>query len=629
MTISQPNTDVGQNGSVNQLPQKDHSLLVEVAWEVANQVGGIYTVIRSKVPSMIAKWGDRYCLLGPYVHKNVSVIFEEHEAPNDPFGRAVRKMQEMGFEVHYGRWLTAGRPRTILVNPFSVYDRLGEIKYLLWEHHGIDMSQHDELIDQIAAFGWLIKVFLTRMSEPEINTQPIIAHVHEWMAATAIPEIRRDKLPVATVFTTHATMLGRYLAMNDSEFYAHLPFYDWDREAQNFNISTRIKIERAAAHGAHVFTTVSDVTARECIHLIGRRPEIVTPNGMNIHGYDVRHEIQNEHQVNKEAIHQFTMGHFFHSYHFDLDNTLYFFSSGRYEYRNKGYDLTLEALARLNWRMKEANLDKTVVMFFITKKPYQSINPNVLQAKASLDKLHQTTEVIQRQIGERLFQYITSAEDQTFPDLNDFIDDYWKIRLRRNIQSWRSEHLPPVITHNIYDDGQDDILNFLRSSNLVNLKEDKVKVVYHPDFLSSVSPLFGIEYLDFVSGCHLGIFPSYYEPWGYTPLECMVNGVPAVTSDLAGFGDYFLRAFPDDTEEHGIYVVNRRKRSFNEAANQLADILFSYVQTQRADRISQRYKLQEAALKFDWTELTRFYEQAYDMVLQRAFGKAEESHKSS
>jgi glycogen synthase len=622
MTIHSANPNAANGRDPGNLPAtKKESLLVEVAWEVANQVGGIYTVIRSKVPSMQAKWGDRYCLVGPYVHSNVSAIFESIEAPNDPFGRAVRKMRERGFEVHYGRWLTDGRPRTILFNPFTVYDRLGEIKYLLWEHHNISLPSNDDLLDQVVTFGWMVKVFLTRLTEEEVNTRPVIAHVHEWMAATAIPEIRRDGLPIHTVFTTHATMLGRYLAQNDPNFYGNLPFYDWQKEARYFNIESRIQIERAAAHGANVFTTVSDVTARECIHLIGRKPEIVTPNGFDIRPTDVSHEVQNEHQQNKEAIHQFVRGHFFPAYAFDLEKTIYFFTSGRYEYRNKGYDLTLEALARLNWRMKEANIDRTVVMFLITKRDYHTVNPQVLQSRSALAKMEQTIEQIQKQVGARLLDYAMRNGDVGFPDLSEFVDDYWKIRLRRTLQQWKSHHLPTVVTHNLHHDDQDEVLTFLRTANLVNKPDDKVKMVYHPDFISSISPLFGIDYPDFVRGCHLGIFPSYYEPWGYTPLECMVSGVPAVTSDLTGFGDYLDRT-NDSPEELGMYLVHRRDKGWDEAANELADILFHYVQKTRAERIGERYKLQEGAKQFDWDVLTRYYEEAYDLVLSQGYASA-------
>lgn len=606
--------DINMNGTTEH-SRKDQSLLVEVAWEVANQVGGIYTVIRSKVPPMLENWGDRYLLIGPSVHPNVNTIFEDLEPGDDAYGKAVRAMREMGFEVRYGEWLTKGRPKVVLFNPWSVYDRLGEIKYLLWEHHHISIQEEDDLINQTVAFGWLVKVFLSKLAEPEINQQPVIAHIHEWMAATAIPEIRRDQLPIHTIFTTHATMMGRYLAMNDPMFYDHLPFYDWEAEAKKYNIEVKVRIERAAAHGAHVFTTVSEVTAWECEHLIGRKPELVLPNGLNVDRFQVDHEIQNQHQVSKERIHRFVMGHFFQSYFFDLDNTLYFFTSGRYEYKNKGYDLTLEALARLNWRMKQHDIDKTVVMFFITKKPYQSINPKVLEARATLNTIRHTTDAIRDQLGESLFSHLYASPESGMPDLNQFVADELRLKLRRTLQSWKTNDLPYIITHNIYNDGEDDILNFLRSANLLNHESDKVKVVYHPDFVSATSPLFRMDYEDLVRGCHLGVFPSYYEPWGYTPLECMVSGVPAITSDLAGFGAYMKEAIPDH-EEVGMGLVERRQKSFDEAANQLADQLFAFVKSSRTERIAQRYRLADASENFDWKVLTKHYEAAYDLVLE-------------
>lgn len=592
------------------------TLLLEVAYEVANQVGGIYTVIRSKAASMIDSWGENYICLGPYVHPNVSAVFEPIDDTESPYGKAVESMRAEGVEVHYGYWLIAGRPKTILFNPFSIYSKLGEIKYLLWEHHDISTPGEDDLINQVVAFGHLVKMFVTKLVELQDFNKEVVVHVHEWMAATAIPEIRRDQLPVQTVFTTHATLLGRYLAMNDPDFYGHLPFFNWAREAKYFNIETQIKIERAAAHGAHVFTTVSDVTASECVNLIGRKPEIILPNGLNIKRYDARHEVQNMHQRFKEKIHTFSMGHFFHSYSFDLEDTLYFFTSGRFEYKNKGYDLTLEALARLNWRMKQANMKKTIIMFFITKQPYHFMNPDVLEKRALMEKIREISEGIQKQIGDQLFLEAAHSPEKKFPDLNQFVDDDWKIRLRRSLQTWKSHHLPTVVTHNLYDDANDPVLNFLRASGLVNRPEDRVKIVYHPDFISPTNPLFGIDYTDFVRGCHLGIFPSYYEPWGYTPLECIASGVPAVTSDLAGFGDYVKKNFKHP-EEFGIYVVDRRQSSFDESANQLADILFNFVKKSRLDRITQRYESENASVNFDWDNLTRYYNEAYKLALRR------------
>ncbi|MEM6264848.1 MAG: glycosyltransferase [Bacteroidota bacterium] len=590
----------------------ENSLLTEVAWEVCNQVGGIYTVIRSKVGAMVQSWGDDYCLLGPYVHPNVSAIFEPTDNYDDPIGQAVKNMQSMGFEVYYGRWLVTGRPKTVLFNPFSVFDRLGEIKYLLWENHHISIQAEDDLLNQVVAFGHMVAEFYRQLGQDEVRKgHQLIAHIHEWMAGSGVPAIRRDVPDVQIVFTTHATLLGRYLAMNADNFYEHLDFFDWEKESRHFNIEAQARLERAAAHGAHVFTTVSEVTGRECDKLLGRKPDMILPNGLNISRFAAEHEIQNLHQEYKEEIHKFIMGHFFHSYSFDLDKTLFFFTSGRFEHKNKGFDLTLEALARLNWKMKQAHSDMRVVMFIITKAPFHSINPEVLQSRATMEEIRENTRAIERQIGDRLFSYTANSKDTTMPDLNKFVDDYWRLRLRRTVQSWRAtQWLPPIVTHNLKDDAGDPILNFLRSSDMINKEEDPVKIVYHPDFISSVNPLFGIEYGDFVRGCHLGIFPSYYEPWGYTPLECMASGVMAVTSDLSGFGAYAANNVPHP-EENGLYIVNRSRLSYHEAANQLADQLFAFVRIPRHERIQLRYKVERAAERFDWKNLVSYYDQAH------------------
>lgn len=591
-----------------------NALLVEVAWEVCNQVGGIYTVIRSKVPVISDKWGENYCLVGPYVHKNVMAEFEPATDYTDAFGQAVIKMRELGFEVHYGKWMITGQPRAVLLNPYSVFHSLDKIKYLLWEHHGISSNSGDGLLDQVVAFGYLALNFFSILSKDNAKKE-ILAHFHEWMAGTPIPEMRREKLKnVKIIFTTHATLLGRYLAMNNSVFYDHLSFLDWQKEAKHFNIEAQVHIERAATHGAHVFTTVSDVTAVECIQFLGRNPDVILPNGLNIERFVALHEFQNLHKIYKDKIHEFVMGHFFQSYSWNLDNTLYFFTSGRFEYTNKGFDITLESLARLNYKMKRDNVDSKVVMFFITKQPYNSINPTSLETRALLEEIRETTENITKQLGERFFYAVASNYDNKLPNLNDFIDDYWKLRLRRLLQTWRTTNLPLVVTHNLVYDAQDPILGFMRTSGLINQKHDPVKIVYHPDFVTTTNPLFGMDYGQFVRGCHLGVFPSYYEPWGYTPLEAIASGVPTVTSDLAGFGDFVQKTI-DNPEEKGIYVVNRRGKSFHDAAEQLSEMLLSFVKLNRRQRIDQRNKVERAATSFDWSELSSYYYKSYQQAL--------------
>ena len=591
-------------------------LLIESAWEVCNQVGGIYTVIRSKVPSIVQAWGERFALIGPYFSQHANVEFEPSEDYNNPFGKAVLKMRKAGFEVHYGHWLVTGRPKVILFPTELSELRMRALRNELLKNHQISVSESNTLVNSVLAFASLTTEFFKNLADGESTNQPIIGQFHEWMASMPIMEIKRLELAnVKTVFTTHATQLGRYLAGNDPDFYQKLPYYDWLREAHFFGIESVALVERVSALSCDVFTTVSDITGKECEYFLGRKHDIITPNGLNINRFVALHEFQNLHKEFKEKINQFVIGHFFHAYKFDLENTVYFFTSGRYEYRNKGFDITLEALNRLNKMMKRYNVQKTVVTFFVTKKPFHSINPVVLQSRALLEEIRQTCSSIQRQLGERLFMEVTAGTNAKLPPMNELVDEYWKLRLRRNVTSWKTQKLPIVVTHLLENDADDEILDYVRENELYNAPDDRVKIVYHPDFISSASPLFGMDYGQFVRGCNLGVFPSYYEPWGYTPLECLASGVPSVTSDLAGFGDYVMKNIAN-YQQKGMYVVRRLNRSFDEAANELADQMYAFVQQSLRERIQQRNQSESTADEFDWKNLVRFYEAAYRMALK-------------
>ena len=583
-------------------------LLFEIAWEVCQQLGGIYTVLRSKAPTMVQRWGKRYFLVGPYNADLSGLEFEEHR-PAGPVGRAVRALQAEGIDARWGRWLVTGQPQTVLLNGDSVWGRLDEIKYFLWEHHGIACGDGGSLPDEVLAFGHIVERLFRRLLEQRGLSRPVVAHFHEWMGAAAIPELRRARLGVGIVFTTHATLLGRYLATGDAGFHDRLGQVDWRGEARRLNIEPAVLLERAAAAGAHVLTTVSEVTGEECRHLLGRSPDVLLPNGLNIERFAAVHEFQNLHRVYKDRIHRFVMGQFFPSYTFDLDRTLYFFSAGRCEYRNKGFDLVLESLARLNAALRGAGERRTVVFFLITQRPYRQINSQVLHRSAMLEELRRNCEAIREQFGERLFE--ACARGQA-PDYNALVDDYWRLRLRRLMHARRAAALPLVVTHDLLDDAGDEVLRQIRYLNLVNNASDAVKVVYHPDFVSAAGPLFGMDYDQFVRGCHLGIFPSFYEPWGYTPLECVARGVPAVTSDLSGFGTYVGGA--DGGSEGGIYVLPRRGRSFDEAAAQLAAWLLEFCRMGRRERIAQRNRVEARAEQFDWQRLADNYDTAHRLA---------------
>jgi glycogen(starch) synthase len=587
------------------------ALLFEVAWEVCQQLGGIYTVIRSKVPSIVEQWGSRYCLIGPYNPQTSQTEFEEVQ-PTGLFKDVIQALNDQGIEAHYGHWLITGRPRVLLVNPESVRPQLGWIKYLLWEHHNIAIPDNEELVNKVVAFGYVVEQCFRAIAKAQATKRPIIAHFHEWMGGSAIPEIRRANIPVSIVFTTHATLLGRYLAMNDPWFYDHVPFVDWLADARRFNIEAQVRLERAAAHGSHVFSTVSDITGFECEHLVGRKPDILTPNGLNLERFVALHEFQNLHRIYKEKINEFVVAHFFPSYSFDLDRTLYFFTSGRFEYRNKGFDLTIESLARLNHRMKMAGTNKTVVFFIITKQPIRSINAEALRRRAMMQEMQDDCKAIASKISERLF---VSASQGKFPDMDELVDDYWRLRLRRLMHVWKSKSMPTIVTHDLVDDQNDEVLNQIRSCSLFNQPSDPVKVVYHPDFVTTNDPLFGMDYDQFVRGCHLGVFPSSYEPWGYAPLECAALGLPSITSNLSGFGTYLEQNIANHDKD-GLHVLNRRYSDFNTSANALTDRMFDFMQLDRRERINQRNGVQIASEHFDWHNLGRYYTQAYELVLK-------------
>ncbi|TVQ31625.1 MAG: glycogen synthase [Phycisphaeraceae bacterium] len=594
-------------------------LLFEVSWEVCNKLGGIYQVIRSKAPTMVERWGDNYCLIGPYEGEKSALEFEPTR-PEGPLGRVVNVLRDAGLHVHHGRWLSTGKPRVILIDHRRSVQELNALKHAAWEAHNISFLNSDEMCDGVLSFADAVFRVLTAVCQhasgtPEgmENTRPVIAHFHEWMGGLAIPMIRRARLPIATVFTTHATLLGRYVASQRPDFYDILETIDDRQAAADHGVTTQHLIERACAHGAHVLTTVSSITGEECEHLLGRAPEVILPNGLDLRQTSPT-DLQRLHHEQKEKIHRFVMGHFFPSYNFDLDKTLYFFTSGRFEPQNKGFDLALEAMARLNAELKAAELDVNVVFFIISNRPVRSPDPDVLQARGVLNELRNVCASMTRQLEEKLFMRAAARET---PSLDELVDEYWTLRLRRTQHALRHKRLPPVITHILQDPAGDPVLNQIRSLWITNREEDPVKVIYHPQFISPDNPLWGIEYEQFVRGCHLGVFPSAYEPWGYTPLECAAVGVPSISSDLAGFGRYVLENMMGH-EELGLYVLERRGHTYADAAADLCRRMLEFCRMDRRERIAIRNATERQSGAFDWSRLAVHYHEAHELALKEA-----------
>ena len=591
------------------------AMLIEVAWEVCNKIGGIYQVLRSKAPAMVDRWRDRYCLIGPYVPSHAALEFE----PKRPAGRMARvltRLAEEGVRAHFGRWLVSGNPRVLLLEHDISIPALDELKYKIWKDFGVDIPSGDPTVDGVISFSEAVRktiaIWQSVLEKPSRRSEPsrLIVHAHEWMGGLAIPMLRRDRVPVATVFTTHATILGRYMAPNEDNLYEIIPKCDPTAQAKHYAIATQHAIERNCARSADVFTTVSPITAEECTHLLGRTPEVILPNGLNMDRYDVGHEVQTLHAEHKQQIHRFVMGHFFPSYSFDLDRTLFMFTSGRFEPGNKGFDLCLDAMARLNTHLKSFDLGVTVVFFIITQRPTRSIHPRALQSRGVLSELEQVCARILREVNQNLVPRAAAGESVK---LDDMVSQYWALRYRRIQHAFRTTELPMVTTHAFETDHDEPILSQIRAIRLFNDRDDPVKIVYHPEFISPVNPLWGMDYEHFVRGCHLGVFPSAYEPWGYTPLECIASGVPAITSDLAGFGRYVQGNMPDH-DSWGVNVLKRRGRSFNDASADLARWLLAFCRLDRRGRINMRNRVVERAMEFDWHRFGQHYHHAHDLA---------------
>jgi glycogen(starch) synthase len=354
---------------------------------------------------------------------------------------------------------------------------------------------------------------------------------------------------------------------------------------------------------------------------------------LNVVKFSAVHEFQNLHAVAKEKIHDFVRGHFYGHYDFDLDNTLYFFTAGRYEYRNKGIDMYLEALARklsleyifknrsnclcigLNYRLKSSGSKMTVVAFIITPAPTHSFTVETLKGHAVIKQLQDTVAQIQAKIGKRIFEQAARGIE---PSGTDLLSEEDKVLLKRRIFALKRDTLPPIVTHNMSDDNKDPVIGHLRRLQLFNHPSDRVKIVFHPEFLNANNPVLSLDYEEFVRGCHLGVFPSYYEPWGYTPAECTVMGVPSVTTNLSGFG-CFMEDNIERPQDYGIYIVDRRLKNAEESIEQLASQMYDFCTKTRRQRINQRNRTERLSDLLDWKRMGLEYVKARQLALRRVY----------
>lgn len=565
---------------------------------------------------MTDTYGKNYCLIGPYIPEKAKLDFRPiAELDDSPLSNAIRHIRDLGYEIHYGYWLLEeARPKVILINPVIPKHRLDAVKTTLWQHEGISALESNAILDQVLGFGEVTRLFLTKLiSETDIN-QDVIAHCHEWMSAAGLAETVRQQVRIATVFTAHATLLGRYLAPNENDYYSKFPAYDWQQKAREYGIEAQVKIERNAAKYANVLVTNSDLTARECDAFLDRLPDSIVHSGIH-RKPGVGHEVFEKHLQHREEIDAFVNALFSPSYQLKSEKTLYFFTSGRYEFQNKGFDITLQAIARLNAELVRRKSDMNVVLFIISKQPFYNIKPDVLEARQRFQELQRICKLISARLGPRIYANVTGSTGHKLPDLNQLVDDELQMTWRQALANFKRDSLPPITTHHLT--GYDEVLEICRQAGLGNKEDDRVKVIYHPDFIERATSLFSMDYLEFVRGCHLGVFPSLYEPWGYASMETVLHGTPVIFSDVSGFGRFAKQAAGMEGN-HEVKVVKRYGLSSEDAIIQLTEIFTEFIEDFENQQYIPRATLPKSVLdSLCWSELQKRYEENYKLALIR------------
>lgn len=539
-------------------------LLFEVSAEVCFKMGGIHTVIRSKVPYTQKVWDGDYFLVAPYIpswdYGGKMEFMDAGEIGTPAVSTAIYNLINKGIQVRTGCWKVEGNPIVILFDPFvsppdfEAYRSSYAVRYNM-------AVPGEQYVDLYLRFGYYLELFFKEICHVTVTQPPLIlVHFHEYMTTATVAEIR--KLPVRILFTTHSTVLGRMLAASNKAFYPDLEKIDWRKASGSLSDYHRfaMHMERAAAKDCHIFTAVSHITAQECLLFLGRAPDVMTLNGLNTAPADKERE--KDKIAIREEINQVVRRHFAAHQLAGREKIYYFFTSGRYEYINKGYDIVIKALAKLNRWLSVSKYDITVITFFITDEPHSHGS----YARSKI--LHLKNRIVKGLSARRSGIFLQPMEKKVY-----------ECRLVKD----------------------------LKKNKLRNRRSDRVKVLYHPQFLSIDTPPFNMEYLDFIKGCDLGIFPSYYEPWGYTPVECIAAGVPAVTSNVSGFGNYISQQ-AGITGNSGVFVINR----FKKAENELFEILKGIVTGQKDFAGS----LNEITKMVDWDQMISHYETAYRKVLE-------------
>ncbi|MBS3105394.1 hypothetical protein J4234_04005 [Candidatus Woesearchaeota archaeon] len=592
--------------------EKKADILFEVSWEVCNKVGGIYTVVKSKAARMVEHYGDNYFMVGPYFASMAIDQFQE-EIPSEFCKASFEELKKLGIICHFGRWISEGNPFVILIDFVNYKHRINDIKRDLWDWYKVDSLRASQDYDEPVVWAYTTGMLIEKLSNC-LNDKKIVAHFHEWLSGSGLLYLKKKSIKIATVFTTHATILGRTLASSNVDIYNVWGKINPDNEVYKYSIEAKHLVEKNSAAFADVFTTVSEITGMEAGHLLKKKPDLLLPNGLDISKFPTFEEIAIKHRLQRDRIREFMLYYFFPYYTFDLKETLIYFIAGRYEFHDKGIDMYIKALGKLNEKLRQLKSKTTVIAFIWVPSNFRSIRPELLENKTLYQDIKDALEEVHDDIDKNLVYSFMSDKKITKESLfdSDFLTEM-KTRAARFIKKGK----PPLLTHDLYDEN-DIILKSVLSAGLKNEGQDPVKIVYYPIYLNGADGLLNLNYYEAMQGSHLGIFPSYYEPWGYTPLEAGALGVSSVTTDLAGFGRYFCTECIQ-SDAPGIFVLKRLNKTDDDVVNQLVDVMFNFAGLSKEDRIANKLQARKIASMADWKIFVNNYIEAHNMAVGKVY----------
>jgi glycogen(starch) synthase len=575
---------------------------IEVSFEVANKVGGIYQVLKSKCGKMKDFYGDGYWTVGFYNEEKARDDFAERSCPPE-LENAKKELEKIGVEVHCGAWRIPGSPKCILLDVSGMNVSADDIKKEMWDNYEIDSMDagHDfnEPIQWSYAVGQLIKHL-----ENDLEGDTVV-QLHEWLSGIA-----GFYIDSATVFTTHATVLGRALSNADFELQEAVERGDsLGHMAGDYGVKAKHMVESTAAEDADAFTTVSNVTADEAEAVLGVRPDVVLPNGFNVEEFPALEDLSYQHKNKKDKMKQFLHAYFEPYYDAQLEeDPRILFISGRYEFHNKGVDTFLDALGQLN--QKEGD---EIYAFIFIPSDVSGPRSDVIENMSLYQELEDYLDNVMPQVRNQLLNALTSDEDpgESLKELVNTTSNNIE-SLQRNFHS--KDGNPPLCAFDL-NYAEDEIINHAHSVGLNNAEEDRVKIVFYPTYLSMGDRLLSMGYQDAIKASTAGIFPSYYEPWGYTPVETAANGALSITTDLAGFGQ-FLEENTDEDDRKGIRVLDRKDVSDEEATDQLAEMIEDIVNYSKTEITERKHNARKLAQLTSWEKLGENYRKAHELAVK-------------